>query len=154
MGLGRPRQRLHPVVVSLGRHLSAHAEGDPKQLQNNFIHLSPTEKINAATIESLDLTGKLVVLAACETGLGQQRDGEGVYTISRSFRLAGASGVISSLWQVKGAPTQELLKEFYHLLFTGMSPADALWRAKVKIATGKGAKPRYWWPGSWAGVVG
>ena len=135
-------------------HLSAHAEGDPKKLQNNFIHLSPTEKINAAEVETLDLSERLVVMAACETGLGQQRDGEGVYTISRSFRLAGASGVISSLWQVKGLPTQALLKEFYRLLFSGMSPTDALWAAKTRMACGKLAKREYWWPGSWAGVVG
>ncbi|MBC6992947.1 CHAT domain-containing protein [Neolewinella lacunae] len=134
-------------------HFSTHAKGNPDRLQDNYIFLSPQDSINASLIEDLDLRGKLIVLAACETQVGQQRFGEGTFSISRSFRLAGAGHVISSLWQVKGKATQELLLEFYRQLFDGHSPAEALWRAKMKLATGQGTEG-YWWPGAWGGVVG
>lgn len=147
-------QRLQALAAPANiLHFSAHAKSNPDILQDNYIYLSRNDKLDAASIESLDLSNKLVVLAACETRLGQQRTGEGNFTISRSFRLAGAQHVVSSLWQVKGPPTKELLEEFYRQLFAGQSPAEALWRAKVKMASGKGTK-KYWWAGSWAGVVG
>ncbi|SEQ59074.1 CHAT domain-containing protein [Neolewinella agarilytica] len=151
---GTSPQRLQALATPANiLHFSAHAKSNPDRLQDNYIYLSRNDKFDAASIESLNLTNKLVVLAACETRLGQQRAGEGNFTISRSFRLAGAQHVVSSLWQVKGPPTKELLEEFYRQLFAGQSPAEALWRAKVKMASGMGTK-KYWWAGSWAGVVG
>jgi len=100
---------------------------------------------------NLDST-ELVVLSACETGLGEIVNGEGVYGLQRAFRAAGARSVLMSLWKVDDLATETLMKNFYtHWLDDGMSKHDALWQAKLDlraITNSKGeyiyAAPFYW----------
>jgi CHAT domain-containing protein len=96
----------------------------------------------------LDST-ELVVLSACETGLGEIVNGEGVYGLQRAFRAAGAKSVLMSLWKVDDLATETLMKNFYkHWLDDGMSKHDALWQAKLDLRNDKAhpewAKPYYW----------
>ena len=83
----------------------------------------------------LDLSDcELVVLSACETGLGQSWAGEGLMSPRRAFRSAGARTVISSLWLVDDTSTSELMREFYvNLLQEGMGKSDALRQAQLEI---------------------
>jgi CHAT domain-containing protein len=91
---------------------------------------------------------ELVVLSACETGLGEVAGGEGVFGLQRAFHTAGARTVIASLWQVDSESTRALMTRFYRNLWQGrMRPREALRRAQldmVRHGPGASAEPYYW----------
>lgn len=99
-------------------------------------------------IYQLDLPADLVVLSACQTGLGKQVRGEGLIGLTRGFMYAGAPRVVVSLWRVEDRATAELMKRFYrHMLGKNKMPAvAALRRAKIEMAGAGGSwsDPYYW----------
>jgi CHAT domain-containing protein len=90
----------------------------------------------------LDKT-ELVVLSACETGLGTIIDGEGVYGLQRAFSVAGAKCIIMSLWKVSDAVTEELMLAFYKEWLGGKSKQVAF-RDAVKAIRLKYPQPYFW----------
>ena len=100
----------------------------------------------AAEAAQLDLFGtQLVVLSACETGVGKVQPGEGVYGLRRALQLAGAQTQVVSLWKVDDACTRELMVDYYKRLLKGEGRSGALRAAqKAMIANPARRHPAYW----------
>lgn len=85
-------------------------------------------------IFNLELPAELVVLSACETGLGQEIRGEGLVGLTRGFMYAGAARVVVSLWSVDDEATAQLMVNFYEkMLEEGLTPAAALRAAQIEM---------------------
>ena len=98
---------------------------------------------------NLRLGTPLVMLSACETGLGKEKRGEGVMGLTRAFMYAGAPTVGVSLWSVADKSTAELMTEFYKRLFASdtVSPSASLRDAQLAMINGKKySAPFYWAP--------
>src|SRR5205085_6929645 len=99
-------------------------------------------------IFNLELNADLVVLSACETGLGREIKGEGVIGLTRGFMYAGASRVVTSLWNVDDLATAELMKLFYRgMLKEGLRPATALRIAQYELSRQRRWTSPYFWAG-------
>jgi CHAT domain-containing protein len=108
-------------------------------------------------IYNLRLNAQLVILSACQSGLGKLSKAEGLIGLTRGFMYAGASRVMSSLWRVDDAATAELMQRVYQGIFTEhLSPAAALRRAQLALwSDPHWTFPFYWAPfvisGEWSG---
>jgi CHAT domain-containing protein len=88
----------------------------------------------------------LVVLSACETGLGDIQGGEGVFGLQRAFKLAGAKSILMSLWKVPDSETAEMMQSFYGKWLAGMDRREAF-RFAQKELRNKYPKEPYKWAG-------
>lgn len=102
--------------------------------------------LRAHEIFNLRLSAEVVVLSACQTGMGKNVRGEGLVSLTRGFMYAGAPRVIVSLWGVSDLGTTELMVRFYHgVLKEGMRPAEALRAAQVSLINDKRWESPYYW---------
>jgi CHAT domain-containing protein len=102
--------------------------------------------LTAQEVTQLDLYGtQLVVLSACETGLGNVVNGEGVYGLRRAFELAGAESQLMSLWKVDDTGTSQLMSLYYQRLMAGEGRSAALRDVQLELLhTGAYSHPYYW----------
>ena len=109
----------------------------------------PTEGVlHLYDILNLKLSADLVVLSACQTGLGREMKGEGLVGLSRAFMYAGAPRVVASLWQVDDFATAELMKRFYRgVLVDRLRPAAALAAAQREMRRHARSGSPYYWAG-------
>ena len=91
---------------------------------------------------NLDKTD-LVILSACETGLGDIKNGEGVYGLQRAFKVAGAKAILMSLWKVNDEATQQLMTSFYKNWTASGNKIQAFKTAQLELKT-KFKNPYYW----------
>lgn len=140
-------------------HLAAHAEADRLDPLRSVIHLAD-ERGRPNPLDARDVLGlnldkvALVTLSACQTGLGDVRDGDEVLGFTRSFLSAGASALLASLWDVSDASTKQLMTTLYAELARGVELQDAMRDAqRAVLAEPTTAHPYYWAPfnliGNW-----
>jgi CHAT domain-containing protein len=116
--------------------------------------------LTALEASGLNLSGtRLVTLSACDTGLGEVRNGEGVYGLRRALALAGAETLVMSLWPVSDQVTRELMTAYYTGLAEGQGRGEALRQVQLKIMKrGDRQHPFYWagfiQSGEWANLDG
>lgn len=101
--------------------------------------------LNAEDVAGLDLLNtELVVLSACETGLGKVEAGEGVLGLRRAFQIAGARTLVMSLWRVPDRQTQELMVDFYQRILQSTPRAAALHQAQLELRSKYPQRPDLW----------
>jgi len=149
-GVDRPRK----VVLSLHNplHRSGLAlAGAARAVRGEAIPDDEDDGLlTAEEAATLDLRGTLLVtLSACDTGVGEVKRGEGVFGLRRAFQMAGAQGLLMSLWRIPDQSTKELMTAFYtRFLEAGDGPAALCEAQRALIAArradGKAAHPFYW----------
>ena len=134
-------------------HFAAHAFIDDKKPARSAIILSldrdPKEDgfLQMREVFNLKLQADLVVLSACQTGLGQLIRGEGIEGLSRAFFYAGASSVLLSLWAVNDQASSQLLERFYVHLRSANPVSESLRQAKLELIDSRVLAHPYYWAG-------
>lgn len=102
--------------------------------------------LTALEASNLNLWGtRLVTLSACDTGLGEVRNGEGVYGLRRAFFLSGAETLVMSLWPVSDDVTREMMTTYYAGLKHGLGRGEALHQAELSMHRKKGRQHPFYW---------
>ena len=102
--------------------------------------------LTALEASNLNLWGtRLVTLSACDTGVGEVKNGEGVYGLRRAFFLAGAETLVMSLWPVSDVVSHEVMSAYYRGLKDGLGRGEALRQAQLTLlARATRRHPFYW----------
>lgn len=131
-----PLLRSGLILAGAGKSITGTGGSDVSSNDNGI--LTAYEAMN------LDLEGtNLVILSACETGLGDIKSGEGVYGLQRAFQVAGAEALIMSLWKVDDAATQMLMTNFYNNWIKLGNKQKAFKQAQLQLMA-KYKEPYYW----------
>jgi CHAT domain-containing protein len=127
-------------------HLATHACLDDRDPMMHRIFFSDGS-VTASELYHLPLRADLVVLSACNSGMGKLAKGEGFMSLSRAFAHAGVPSMVISLWSVEDCSTSTLMKYFYQHLKSGLSKDEALRQAKLQYLNDSGnleSNPFYW----------
>ena len=132
-------------------HIAAHAGYDATSPLFSAIYLADgggkDGSLNVDEIQSeVDLSGvNLVVLSACQSGVGKRSGGDEIVGLTRSILYAGSPGVISTLWNISDEATTPMIEKFYDHLLDGIPAAEALQLAQTDLLRDpKYADPRFW----------
>ncbi|PKD42627.1 CHAT domain-containing protein [Rhodohalobacter barkolensis] len=149
------KKRLHQVELQEYNflHFATHAFVNESNPDLSGIVLRGDDRedgmLYVSDIYNLQMNADLVVLGACETGLGPVRRGEGMIGFTRAFTYAGASNLVVSMWRVSDQPTALLMIDFYKNIRQGMQYGDALQKAKLKMIE----NPETAHPINWAAFI-
>lgn len=127
-------------------HFATHSTLDERFPLNSAVVLSIPEKFEEGKdngllqaweiFEKVRIDADLVVLSACESGLGKEMGGEGLIGLTRAFQYAGARSVMASLWKISDRTTAELMVRFYKHLKAGLPKDEALRAAQMELIQG------------------
>jgi CHAT domain-containing protein/tetratricopeptide (TPR) repeat protein len=138
-------------------HLATHASVNDSVAGMSFIAFYPSTddyKLYGREIYDLRLDStELVILSACETGMGNLVKGEGLMSLSRAFAFAGCPNIIMSLWRAEDKTTSYLTKKLHEYLEEGYTKDVALQKAKNALLNDKNIDPRYKTPNYWAHLM-
>lgn len=128
-------------------HFATHAELDEVDPLGSALRLTPSSgedgRLDVQEIFGLTLQADLIVLSACETGLGTLKRGDEITGFTRAFIYAGTPSIITTLWQVNDRASYELMTAFYRNLNAGQSKVDALRQAQLATLQ-RYPHPYYW----------
>ena len=141
-------------------HLAMHGLIDESDIMRSkllFSNKIENEKddnyLHAYEIMNMDLDANLVVLSACNTGLGELRHGLGVQSLANAFIYAGVSNTVMSLWKVPDSSTSILMENFYRNLKEGQAIHRALKNAKLEYLSDESISQKLKHPYYWAGFI-
>ena len=137
------RPRFSGLVLSLPSSTTLQITKSPRSAIRN--PQSEDGLLSAYEIFNLKLKADLVVLSACETGLGKEVKGEGLMSLMRAFMYAGTPSVVVSLWNVNDESAADLMIRFYRHLKSGLTKSEALRQAQLETIRDNGF-PFFWAP--------
>lgn len=132
-------------------HLSTHAKANDQMGDYAYLAFAETndstenERLYNSELYNLPINAEMVVLSACETGIGELQRGEGIISLARGFSYAGAKSIITSLWKVNDKSSRDLMEDFYKNINDGMTKDAALRKAKLDyLENASNYEPFYW----------
>ena len=128
-------------------HLATHAFTHQSNSQYDALVFSGEEEelLEAHEIYQLQLAADLTILSACNTGLGEWQQGEGIMSLARAFRYAGCPSITMSLWPADDASTSVIMQSYLQQLKEGLSKDQALRQAKLQyLEEHPQTHPFYW----------
>ncbi len=148
----QPKESLHKLSEQYRYvHFSTHGEVNDIEPNLSFLEMKTAsgeeQLLYLYEIYNIRLNAELVVTSACKTGIGRFFNGEGIMSLARGFSYAGARSIVTTLWAVQKAETEEILELFYQNLGKGMPKDLALYQAKKDYLIGHPAdalNPYYW----------
>jgi CHAT domain-containing protein len=129
-------------------HLALHAEQDAFTFENSALIFSNDERMEFYELYNLHFPAELVVLSACNSGIGSLEPGEGLMGLAKALTYAGVYATVNSLWAVSDKETGVLMTKFYEQLKKGVSKDEALRMAKLEFIQQNPLKTHpYFWAG-------
>lgn len=141
-------------------HLSTHGLADDRAGDYSFLlfynpqYTEGLEKLYVRELYNLRLNADLVVLSACQTGIGALQKGEGIISLARGFAYAGAKSIMTTLWSVYEDASMEIFVDFYQYLYHKKNKDEALYLAKKDHFQRNRQDVKSLHPFFWAGIIG
>ena len=117
----------------------------PKSDSSDILNWKNSSVLTAGEIRNIRLNADLVVLSACESGLGKVVHGEGVLSLTRAITLAGTKNILFTLWKVGDQNSYKIMVKFYELLLHDNNYSEALRKAKLEMIKNESTS----FPGIW-----
>ena len=135
-------------------HLAVHGKANDEHGEYSYLAFYQTldsvenELIFVKDLYTMRIRAALVVLSACETGIGELQRGEGIVSLARGFSYAGAASIVTTLWSIDDSASAEIMESFYQNLKTGETKDGALRNAKLtylnRRKNSNASHPLYW----------